>query len=189
MRDMNTLTRILVLLFCGGSNLALGVFNLHTRHWVKAAISFTAASFVIGIHIAGSKFRNRLQIERLRLEREIEAARGVFTMTAIERARENLIKVCTALDATYLPANQAVKFETRRGERKYQFTICTGMVYCGRWGSTCFYVAAPGAMPAEEIAAPGAMPAEEILASALLLLSHDPEIFGRWQGNHGQPFV
>lgn len=164
---------------CAALNIALAVFHWHHRghhgEWVGFACNVTAALFIIAITVW--RFVALIRDQRARDHRIIEAARFEHAITeddrqiANKRAHANLLRVMMMLRT-----KQAANGDYILESGKYRFRVSSSHIYNTNEGDhTCYQSAT--------------MPAEEKIASALLLLHHNPMIWYRWKTDQGRVFV
>lgn len=105
-------------------------------------------------------------------------------------ADDNLRRVCALVGASYSPNHIAFSPVGNNGYPgpwvrlevgDLVFYVVVGHVRCERKGGSCIGMTCYYSWPANEIG----MPQAEVVASALLLLHHDPSIFTKWQLQDG----
>jgi hypothetical protein len=119
--------------------------------------------------------RDLMQMQLERMHFQMGGLMG-YPAGAMDAARENFTKVCSALDVIdvqMMPENNwaRVLFKTKKGGET--FLIENDSILRKSDGrGTCYQICTP-------------MPALEKIASAMLILNDNPNIFTFWADNHG----
>jgi hypothetical protein len=153
-----------------------GLFCLYKHHWVVAALNFGMGVFVGSVTYFTQKMRIRHEATMQHIRQGLEGlerrrAMPIFNSVEAEtKARANLELVMKATGAKFHTDGQSVMVKIKKDE----YFVQNGYVYKYNCGivedRTCIHFA-PGPT----------IPAPEFIATAILLLKHDPSIFSRWK--------
>lgn len=188
----------IVQVFCIGINVLAAANSFHHHHYGLAAVNLGGAVFLIGLNIFLVRARKRdaqrhaevmaefqtRQAEimaRIRPGMIIEARmlrteESVMSQEAHDKSLKNLALVVQAVGAKNIHMSESWPGPYVLKVKKQFFRVDHTQVYS---------TTKDGELASGTCIQSGALPPAEVIATLLLLLKHDPQLFERWRNDNG----